>query len=103
MSIGPYCIIEATGEIGIRAGLGLELTGGASVQIAWTPIDGLELDASIFGEARPKFSINLIADARVVVDAFLWSGTLWNEEWYCAPCKEGRPLLSNDGRAAFTL
>ncbi len=69
-------IVEATGEIGIRAGLGLPLTGGAAVQIAWTPTDGLEVDASIFGEARPKFTVKLIAEAKVVVDAWLWSGTL---------------------------
>lgn len=74
-------IVEATGEIGIRGALGFALTGGGSVLIAWTPIDGLEIDATVFGEAQPQFSISLIAEAEVVVDAFLWSGTLWNRDW----------------------
>ncbi len=74
-------IVEATGEVGIRAGLGLVLTGGAQVQVGWTPVGGLEVDAGIFGEARPKFRVSLIAEARVVVDALLWSGELWSEDW----------------------
>ena len=74
-------IVEATGEIGIRGGLGLALTGGGAIQIDWTPTRGLDLDATIFGEARPKFTIALIAEARVEVDALLWSGTLWDREW----------------------
>lgn len=74
-------IVEATGEVGLRGALGLELSGGASVMLNWTPTDGLSIDASVFGEAQPTFSISVVADARVVVDAFLWSGTLWNESW----------------------
>ncbi|MEM7522556.1 MAG: DUF4157 domain-containing protein [Pseudomonadota bacterium] len=74
-------IVEATGEIGLRGAIGLELSGGAAVQLDWTPLDGLSIDASVFGEAQPTFSISLVADARVVVDAVLWSGTLWNESW----------------------
>ena len=74
-------IVEATGEVGLRGALGLELSGGASVTLDWTPTDGLSIDASVFGEAQPTFSISVVADARVVVDAVLWSGTLWNESW----------------------
>lgn len=74
-------IVEATGEVGLRGALGLELSGGASVLLNWTPTDGLSIDASVFGEAQPTFSISVVADARVVVDAVLWSGTLWNESW----------------------
>lgn len=74
-------IVDATGEIGIRAGLGVNLTGGASVAINWTPNEGLELDATVFGEAQPEFNVSLIAKAEVVVDAFLWSGTLWDRSW----------------------
>jgi hypothetical protein len=74
-------IVEATGEIGLRGALGLELSGGAAITLNWTPADGLSIDASVFGEAQPTFSISVVADARVVVDAALWSGTLWNESW----------------------
>jgi hypothetical protein len=74
-------IVEATGEIGLRGAIGLELSGGAGVTLNWTPTDGLAIDASVFGEAQPTFSVSVVADARVVVDAFLWSGTLWNESW----------------------
>jgi hypothetical protein len=74
-------IVEATGEVGLRGALGLELSGGAAVTLNWTPTDGLSIDASVFGEAQPTFSISVVADARVVVDAVLWSGTLWNESW----------------------
>ncbi|MEO9651976.1 MAG: DUF4157 domain-containing protein [Roseobacter sp.] len=74
-------IVEATGEIGLRGALGLELSGGAAVELNWTPTDGLAIDASVFGEVQPTFSVSIVADARVVVDAFLYSGTLWNESW----------------------
>ncbi|MEM9140436.1 MAG: hypothetical protein AAGB15_11470, partial [Pseudomonadota bacterium] len=74
-------VVEATGEVGLRGALGLELSGGAGVTLNWTPTDGLAIDATVFGEAQPKFSLSVVADARVVVDAVLWSGTLWNRSW----------------------
>jgi hypothetical protein len=74
-------IVEATGDVGLRGGLGLDLSTGASVEISWTPSQGLELDASIYGEAQPKFTLDLVAGARIEVDIAVYSGTIWSHEW----------------------
>jgi hypothetical protein len=74
-------IVEATGDVGLRGGLGLELIGGGAVQVAWTPADGLSVDATVAGEAKPKFTLKLIAGARVKADLWVWSGTIWSDEW----------------------
>jgi hypothetical protein len=75
-------IVEATGEVGIKAGLGVELRGAAKLGIDWTPVQGLSVDASVKGEAKPKFSIDLLANAAVVADLG-WFGEydIWTECW----------------------
>jgi hypothetical protein len=75
-------VIEATGEVGIRAGLGVELLGGGEIDVDWTPVKGLAVDASVFGEARPKFTIDLIARAAVVADlGWLGEYDIWSDSW----------------------
>jgi hypothetical protein len=74
-------IVEAVGEIGIRGALGIGLSGRADLDVAWTPSTGLEIGAAIEGQAQPRFSISLIATARVTADVGIWEGDLWSESW----------------------
>jgi hypothetical protein len=74
-------IVEATGEVGLEAGLGLRALAGAEVGIDWTPSSGLALEAAVFAEARPKFDVGVVARVRVIFDTWVKTFELYDESW----------------------
>ena len=78
-------------EVGLEVGaaIGLEAALDSSLQIDWTPANGLKLDAVLAASVQPKFKFDLTAFADVTVDYFIGTKTLVDKRWTLAQFEYG--------------
>jgi hypothetical protein len=92
-SIGAsLLIVTAEGGIEVSAGLGIRGELGAGVNVDWTPVRGLIIDARAWAAAEPELTFAIKAFASVYADLWLTTIDLWSWEKKLADYRFGSGL-----------
>lgn len=85
-------VVSASAGLEVGGGLGIEGAVSAGVEVAWTPTDGIELDAEAEIFAEPTFAFDITGFVDVEADLLLKTIELYSERWQLAGFEYGSGL-----------
>ena len=85
-------VVSATAGLELGGALGIEGALDSDLQVDWTPVKGLVIDAELSAYAQPKFKFDITGFVEVTVDYFIGSSTLYDKRWKLAAVEYGSNL-----------
>jgi hypothetical protein len=85
-------VVSATAGLEVGGALGIEGALESDLEVNWTPVTGLVIDAVVSAYAQPKFKFDVTGFVEVTVDYFVGSSTLYDEKWKLAAVEYGSDL-----------